>query len=106
MYNMEIYCTRSYCIENPYWTRRLRLLVQDGFSIQYRFVQYLSILYITLYNNLLIFMGMSNTILKTTMIFVTAYYMQMCVLVLCLCVCNCIELLPNMCSCVYLLTMN
>ena len=20
MYNMEIYCTRPYCIENPYWT--------------------------------------------------------------------------------------
>jgi hypothetical protein len=20
MYNMEIYCTRRYCIENPYWT--------------------------------------------------------------------------------------
>ena len=51
MYNMEIYCTRPYCIENPYWTRRL---VQYGFSIQYRLVQYISILYITLYNNLLI----------------------------------------------------
>jgi hypothetical protein len=24
MYNMEIFCTRPYCIENPYWTRRLR----------------------------------------------------------------------------------
>ena len=22
MYNMEIYCTSLYCIENPYWTRR------------------------------------------------------------------------------------
>ena len=39
MHNMEIYCTR---------------LVQYGFSIQYRLVQYLSILYIILYNNLLI----------------------------------------------------
>ena len=54
MYNMEIYCTRSYCIENRYWTSRLRLLVQYGSSIQYRFVQNLSILYIALYNNLLI----------------------------------------------------
>ena len=25
MYNMEIYCTSLYCIENPYWTRRRRL---------------------------------------------------------------------------------
>jgi hypothetical protein len=55
MYNMEIYCTRPYCIENPYWIRRLRCLVQYGFSIQYRLVQYISILYITLYNNLVIF---------------------------------------------------
>ena len=46
MYNMEIYCTRPYCIENPYWTRRLWRLVQYGFSIQYRLVQYLSTLYI------------------------------------------------------------
>ena len=38
MYNMEIYCTRPYCIEN-------------GFSIQYRLVQYISILCIALYNN-------------------------------------------------------
>ena len=38
MYNMEIYCTRPYCIENPYWTRRLWRLVQYGFSIQYRLV--------------------------------------------------------------------
>jgi hypothetical protein len=45
MYNMERYCTRPYCIENPYFmkTRILR------FSIQYGLVQYLSILYITLY---------------------------------------------------------
>jgi hypothetical protein len=49
MYNMEIYCTRPYCIENLYWTRRLWRLVQYGFSIQY-----LSIVYITLYNNLLV----------------------------------------------------
>ena len=55
MYNMEIYCTRPYCIENPYWTPHLRRLVHYGFSIQYRLVQYLSILYIALYNNLLIF---------------------------------------------------
>ena len=41
MYNMEIYCTRPDCIEN-------------GFSIQYRLVQYTSILCIVLYNNLLI----------------------------------------------------
>ena len=27
MYNMEIYCTRPYCIENPYWTPRLRHIV-------------------------------------------------------------------------------
>jgi hypothetical protein len=54
MYNMEIYSTRLYCIENPYWTRRQRHLVQCGFSIQYRLVQYLSIVYITLYNNLLL----------------------------------------------------
>ena len=53
MYNMERYCTRPYCIENPYWTRRR--LVQYGFSIQYGLVQYLFILYITLYNNLLLF---------------------------------------------------
>jgi hypothetical protein len=33
MYNMERYCTRPYCIEKPYWTRRLRRLVQYGFSI-------------------------------------------------------------------------
>jgi hypothetical protein len=51
MYNMEIYCTSLYCIENPYWTRRL---VQYRFSIQYRRVQYISILYITLYNDLFI----------------------------------------------------
>jgi hypothetical protein len=38
---MEIYCTRPDCIEN-------------GFSIQYRLVQYTSILCIVLYNNLLI----------------------------------------------------
>ena len=25
MYNMEIYCTRLYCIENPYWTRYRRV---------------------------------------------------------------------------------
>jgi hypothetical protein len=31
-----------------------RRLVQYGFSIQYRLVQYLSILYIALYNNLLV----------------------------------------------------
>ena len=24
MYNMEIYCTSLYCIENPYWTGRRR----------------------------------------------------------------------------------
>jgi hypothetical protein len=33
MYNMEIYCTCPYCIENMYCTRRLRRLVQYGFSI-------------------------------------------------------------------------
>ena len=54
MYNMEIYCTRPYCIEHPYWTSRLRRLVQYESSMQYRLVQYLSILYIALYNNLLI----------------------------------------------------
>ena len=26
MYNMEIYCTSLYCIENPYWTRRADLV--------------------------------------------------------------------------------
>ena len=52
MYNMEIYCTSRYCIENPYWTRRLWRLVQYGFSIQYGRVQYISIFYITLYNDL------------------------------------------------------
>ena len=53
---MEIYCTRPYCIENPYWTRCLRRLVQYGFTIQYRLVQYISVLYmyITLYDNLLL----------------------------------------------------
>jgi hypothetical protein len=30
----SIYCTRPYCIANPYWTRRLRRLVPYGFSIQ------------------------------------------------------------------------
>ena len=35
MYNMEIYCTRPYCIEKPFWTRRLWRLVQYRFSIQY-----------------------------------------------------------------------
>ena len=45
---------RVYCIENPYWTRRRRRRVQYGFSIQYGRVQYLSILYITLYNDLFI----------------------------------------------------
>ena len=49
---MEIYFTSLYCIENPYWTRRRRLRVQYGFSIQYGRVQYISILYITLYNDL------------------------------------------------------
>jgi hypothetical protein len=43
-----------YCIENPYWTRRRRHQVQYGFSIQYERVQYISILYITLYNELFI----------------------------------------------------
>jgi hypothetical protein len=42
MYNMEIYCTRPYCIENLYWTRRLRRLAKYGFSIQYRLIQYIS----------------------------------------------------------------
>jgi hypothetical protein len=28
MYNMEIYCTSLYCIENPYWTRRRIVLVR------------------------------------------------------------------------------
>ena len=63
MYNMEIYCTRPYCIENPYWTPHLRRLVHYGFSIQYRLVQYLSILYITLYNNLLI-LYVSDSVLQ------------------------------------------
>ena len=26
MYNMERYCTSLYCIENPYWTRRRRVI--------------------------------------------------------------------------------
>ena len=43
MYNMERYCTRPYCIENPYWTRRLQRLVQYGVSMQYRLVQYIQI---------------------------------------------------------------
>ena len=34
--------------------RDAAVLVQYGFSIQYRLVQYLSILYIALYNNLLV----------------------------------------------------
>ena len=54
MYNMERYCTSLYYIENPYWTRRLRRLVQYGFSIQYGRVQYISLLYTTLYNDLFI----------------------------------------------------
>jgi hypothetical protein len=50
MYNME-----RYCIENLYWTRRLRRRrVQYRFSIQYGRVQYISILYIALYNDLFI----------------------------------------------------
>ena len=53
-YNMERYCMSLYCIENPYWTRRRRHQVQYGFSIQYGRVQYISILYITLYNDLFI----------------------------------------------------
>ena len=36
------------------YNMEMRRLVQYRFSIQYRIVQYLSILYITLYNNLLI----------------------------------------------------
>jgi hypothetical protein len=52
MYNMEIYCTSLYCIENPYWTRSRRRRVQYRFSIQYGRVQYISIFYITLYNDL------------------------------------------------------
>ena len=32
MYNMEIFCTRPYCIENPYWTRRLRISSNMGFQ--------------------------------------------------------------------------
>ena len=55
MYNMERYCTRPYCIENPYWTRRRR------FSIQY-----LSILYITLYNNLLLLYSYNFNPIKNT----------------------------------------
>ena len=35
-------------------------LLQYGFSIQYRLVQYLSILYITLYNNLLVLLCISE----------------------------------------------
>ena len=65
MYNMEIYCTRRYCIENLYWTRRL---VQYGFSIQYRLVQYISILYITMYNNLLLFSPLSHVISMLTVL--------------------------------------
>ena len=43
-------------ISAPMWKKffPLRRLVQYGFSIQYWLVQYLSILYITLYNNLLV----------------------------------------------------
>ena len=51
MYNMERYFTNLYCIENLYWMRRR---VQYRFSIQYGRVQYISILYITLYNDLFI----------------------------------------------------
>jgi hypothetical protein len=54
MYTMERYCTSLYCIENPHWTRCLWRRVQYGFSIQYRRVLYISILYITLYNDLFI----------------------------------------------------
>ena len=60
MYNMERYCTRPYCIENPHWTRCRR------FSIQYRLVQYLSILYITLYNNLLLLYSYNFNPIKNT----------------------------------------
>ena len=58
MYNMEKYCTRLYCIENPYWTRR-----SSNTGFQYNTDSYnifLSILYITLYNNLLLFKIMEN----------------------------------------------
>jgi hypothetical protein len=61
-------------VENPYWTsvlsntgfqyntdsspirvfNTIQIRVQYGFSIQYRLIQYISILYIALYNNLLI----------------------------------------------------
>ena len=69
MHNMERYCTRPYCIENPYWNRRPRRLVQYGFSIQYRLVHYLSILYIVLYNNLLVLTRIITTFsIKTNVI--------------------------------------
>jgi hypothetical protein len=75
MYNMEIYCTRPYCIENLYWTRRLRRLVQYGSSIQYRLVQYISILYIPLYNNLLLLYSNNFHPIKNTHLrHVTVHY--------------------------------
>ena len=58
MYNMEKYCTRLYCIENPYWTRH-----SSNTDFQYNTDSYnifLSILYITLNNNLLLFKIMEN----------------------------------------------
>ena len=54
MYNMERYCTSLYCIENLYWTRLRRRRVQYTFSIEYGRVQYISILYIALYDDLFI----------------------------------------------------
>jgi hypothetical protein len=77
MYNMERYCTRPYCIENLYWTSRLRRLVQYGFSIQYRLVQYLYILYITLYNNLLLLYSYNlNPIKNIHLRHVTVHYVS------------------------------
>ena len=67
MYNTEIYCTRPYCIENPYWTRCLRRLVQYGISIQYRLI--------TLYNKLLLSqfntINMQGSILVLRSVFLT-----------------------------------
>jgi hypothetical protein len=64
-------------ISAPMWKKffPLRRLVQYGFSIQYWLVQYLSILYIPLYNNLLLLYSYYfNPIKNTHLRHVTVHY--------------------------------
>jgi hypothetical protein len=40
MYNMEIYCTRPYCIENPYSSRRMHTSIICGLILIFNIYDY------------------------------------------------------------------